>query len=163
MEAFLRRRVAKPLLVLCALCATAESLPAAARPEVISGRVVAFSGALLCMNGNGYWSTLIRVQHPKDSSAEFIRVDFSLPCEESPRWFPTEPLVQKFRLIRDKQSDSVLQELMGSEDVTTGKKFDADPSLPIWKCLPGAENEKLPFGQMVQGYRSKDWPLMPVL
>jgi hypothetical protein len=72
-------------------------------------------------------------------------------------------LNQKFRLIRDKDSDRVLEEFMGPGDESTGQKTNHDSSFPIWKRLPGTEQEKLPFGQVVPGYQSLDLPLQPVL
>lgn len=125
------------------------------RHETISGRVVAYSGIPTCLNGNGYWSIVIRVQKPKDGASEFVLVDFSLPCGKSPEWVSTKPSVQKFRLSRQKDCDSVLKE-------STTAEHEQDLVVPIWNYPPGAEHEKLPFGQLLPCYRSVDLPLAPV-
>ena len=145
------------LLTLCFVCASISTIPAPhIRHETISGRVVAYSTALACLNGNGCWSMVIRVQRPKDIRSEFIRVDFTLPCGKSPEWVSAKPSIQRFRLFRRKDCDAVLAEFMAEEP----KK---DPSIPIWKYLPGSENNKLPFGQVMPCYRSLDLPLAPVV
>jgi hypothetical protein len=108
------------------------------------------------MNGNAYWSMIIRVQRPKDNRSEFIRADFSLPCEKSPEWVSAKPSIQKFRLFRQKDCDAVLGEFMDIEP-------KHDSAIPIWKHPPGAEHESLPFGQVVPCYRSADQPLVPVV
>ena len=120
------------------------------------GRVVAYSGALACLNGNGHWSMIIRVQQPKDKRSKLIRVDFSLPCDKSPEWVSGKPSIQKFRLFRQKDCDAVLGEFMKTEP-------KQDAAIPIWKHPPGAERETLPFGQVVPCYRSVDLPLVPVV
>jgi hypothetical protein len=156
--------MAKTLLLLCCGCTMAQSRPFAssAQHEVISGDIVAYSNGLVCLNGNSYWSLIIHVWHPKDVATEFIKVDLSLACEDSPKWLSARPAITNFRLIHEKESDVILREFLDSEDPTTGKKTNQNPSLPIWKRVPGTENEKLPFGQTVRGYRSLDLPLAPL-
>jgi hypothetical protein len=145
------------LLGLCLTCAsTCWSIP---RPshETILGRVVAYSRPPACLNGNGYWSMIIRVQRSKDIRPEFIRVDFTLPCDKSPEWVSAKSSIQKFRLFRQKDCDAVLAEFMNSE-----RKQDS-LAIPIWARPPGAEPDALPFGQGVPCYRSVDLPLAPVV
>jgi hypothetical protein len=135
------------LLVLLLACPSISASPAA-RPhvETISGRVVAYSGALECLNGNAYWSMVIRVSHPKDPRSEYIRVDFSLPCDKSPEWLSTKLPIQKFHLFRQKDCDAPLEE-----------------TIPAWKNPPGVEQITLPFGQVIPCYRSIELPLTPVV
>lgn len=92
----------------------------------------------------------------KNIQSEFIRVDFTLPCGKSLEWMSSKPSVQKFRLIRQKECDSALS---GSVD----KESQENPILPIWEYPPGAEHERLPFGQVLPCYRSLDLPLIPVV
>ena len=133
--------------------------------EVIAGRIVAYSRALTCMNGNAYWSMIIHVKdHAKDVPSEFIQVQFSLPCDETPKWVMHKSSLQKFRLTRQRDSDSVLEEFMdcanGSQGVQAGESC---VKVPIWKHVPGKEQDKLPFGHRVPSYRSIDLPLKPVV
>ena len=145
------------LSILCITSVCISGLPALGQHhETVSGRVVAYLGALTCLNGNGYWSMVIRVQQPKNGYSKFIRVDFSLPCENSPQWVSTKPSIQKFHLFRQKNCDAVLS---GSVD---GEPMQ-NPTKPMWKYTPGTEHEALPFGQVVPCYHSIDLPLAPVV
>jgi hypothetical protein len=99
---------------------------------------------------------IIRVQQPKDSHSEFIRVDFSLPCKESPEWVSTQPSIQKFRLIRQKSCDEILAGSVGDEPTQNSP-------MPFWRYPPGAEHVTLPFGETMPCYRSVDLPLVPVV
>jgi hypothetical protein len=142
-------------LILCIACVS--SSPALGQHhETVSGRVVAYSGAPTCLNGNNYWSMLIRVEQPKNGHSKLIRVDFSLPCEKSPEWISTNPSIQKFHLFRRKNCDEVLS---GSADQEPTLKS----TMPMWKYTTGAEHEPLPFGHIVPCYRSLDLPLTPVV
>jgi hypothetical protein len=70
----------------------------------------------------------------------------------------SKPSVQDFRLRREQDADSVLREFFDC-----GKSSAPCPQWPIWKRVPGAEQETLPFGQVVPNYRSVDLPLAPVV
>jgi hypothetical protein len=145
------------LLILCFMCASASPISSASpRQEAILGRVVAYSGALACLNGNGYWSMLIRVQQPRGARSEFIRVDFTLPCDKSPEWVSVKPAIQKFRLSRQKDCDAVLEEFSDSVP-------KQNTPIQRWAYPPGSEHDALPFGQVVPCYRSVDLPLAPVV
>jgi len=150
------------LLILYVTCAniSVHSAPAP-QPLTITGRVVAYSGALACLNGNGYWSILIRVEQPKNLTSQLIRVDFSLPCDKSPEWVSAKPVVKSFRLVRDKNADTALSGCLQ-------EKCDKNPrvqnqSLPIWKRPVGGNDETLPFGRILPSYRSAYLPLAPVV
>ena len=82
----------------------AFSTPTPAK-EIVSGRIVAYAGPLTCLNENAYWSMVIRVQSPKEDASQFIRVQFSLPCGDEPQWLKAKSSIQKFHLIREKESD----------------------------------------------------------
>jgi len=128
--------------------------------EKVTGRIVAYSSALACLNGNGYWSMLIRVQDRATGLApRFVQVQFFLPCAEHPEWLDRKPSVQKFRLKRQQDSDSVLTEFYDCPPDSA----DKCPHLRMWRPVPGTEDEKLPFGHRVPSYRSIDLPLVPVV
>lgn len=145
------------LLTLCITCLVSPTFSSSrAQPEAISGQIVAYSMSPACLNGNDYWSMLIRVQRPKDIPSKLIRVEFSLPCGKSPDWISRKPSIQKFRLVRQKDCDVALAGLT-DEDSKQGL------ALPIWKYPSGTEHSALPFGQVVPCYRSMDLPLAPVV
>jgi hypothetical protein len=138
------------LLLLCFMC-TALSALSAPRPrqETILGRVVAYSVSPACLNGNGNWALVIRVQRPKDGRSQFIRVDFTLPCRARPAWLGATPPIHKFQLFRQKNCDEVL---VGPTDDEPKKTLN----LPHWEYLRGIEPHMLPFGQVVPCYSSAD-------
>jgi hypothetical protein len=61
------RRLALVILRFTCLCISVFGAPRP-RPETVSGQVVAYSTQLGCLNGNGYWSMIIRVEKPKEAS-----------------------------------------------------------------------------------------------
>jgi hypothetical protein len=133
--------------------------------ETLAGRIVAYSGELMCLNGNAYWSMLIRVEnHAPDIPPQFVEVRFSLPCDKQPEWLNGKSSLRKFRLRRDPDFDSVLKEFLdcGPKSPSGGAP---EPCLqvPMWKRVPGAEPATLPFGQRVPSYLSVDLPLTPTL
>ena len=145
------------LLIVGIICASIPGSSLPGRPhETISGRVVAYSGGLACLNSAASWSMVIRVQHPNDPSSKFLRVDFSLPCKKIPEWVSTKPSIQRFRLFRQKSCDDVL---LASADKPVPDSLD----MALWKYPPGTEGERLPFGQIVPCYGSVDFPLIPVI
>ena len=126
---------------------------------------MAYSNGLVCLNGNAYWSMLIHVQdHGSNVPSQFVEVKFSLPCNKSPEWLIHKSSLKTFRLTRDQDADSVLNELIdcGTESLS-GHTPEPCPHAPMWKRVPSAEHEKLPFGQRVPCYRSVDLPLAPVV
>jgi len=137
------------------------SIFAFARHETVAGRIVAYDKPLACLNGNAYRSVVIRVENPKKVGSEFIRVEFSHPCDETPKWLGTRSPIQKFRLIREKERDEELKEFLDCEDLTS--HVTKRCPRPIWEHVPGAERESLPFGQRLPCYRSEDLPLAPVV
>lgn len=161
-----RRHLMPRLLVfLVVFCTSILAFSAPhAKVESISGRIVAYANPLTCLNGNAYWSMIIHVHDPRNIPSEFIQVPFSLPCGEAPEWLTAKSPLQKFRLIREKDSDSVRKEFMEcSSDSPSGHAAQPCAPVPIWKRVPDTERDRLPFGQRVPCYRSADLPLTPVV
>lgn len=155
-------RLFRPVFLLIVALAHSASASAAlpSKVETITGQVVAYSSGLACLNANSYWSMLIRVEKRTPlARPEFLRVDFSLPCNQSPKWLNRKPPMQKFRLRRKKDADSVLKEFF---DCAPTSSLPC-PNFEMWKRVPGAEKEQLPFGNVVPSYRSLDLPLLPVI
>jgi hypothetical protein len=108
---------------------------------------------------------LIRVQgHARDIPSHFVEVSFSHPCDKSPEWLARKSSLQRFRLTRDQDADSFMKEFIGCV-VESHSGYGPEPCshLPMWKLVPGAELEELPFGQRVPNYRSVDLPHAPVV
>ena len=103
-------------------------------------------------------------QNPKKVGSEFVSVQFSHPCAGIPKWLKTSSSIQEFHLIRQRESDAKLKEFWDCADQSLREEErQGCPPLNRWKRIPGAEQESLPFGQIIPGYRSADLPLVPVL
>ncbi len=156
------RPLARVFLSIGILISSSLAFPESSKVETVVGRIVAYSDGLTCLNGNAYWSMLIRVEnHAPDTPPQFVEVRFSLPCDKQPEWLNRKSSPRKFRLRRDQGADSVLKEFMdcGPEPPS------GQPCLhiPMWKRVPGAKPATLPFGKRVPSYLSVDLPLTPVL
>jgi hypothetical protein len=161
-----RRPLANVFLLMGILTSTCLAFSEhSSKIETMAGRIVAYSNGLMCLNGNAYWSMLIHIQdHATDVPSQFVEVQFSLPCNKSPEWLTRKSSIQKFRLTRNEDADSVLREFI---DCDAGSPSGHTPEpcshVPMWKHVPSAEHEKLPFGQRVPSYLSVDLPLAPVI
>ena len=132
-------------IISCILCASISTIAVPSpKHETIVGQVVAYSSSLACLNGITEWSMLIRVQHSEADLPKFLRVNFTLPCRQSPRWMSAKPSIQKFFLSRQRDCDEALA---GSVEGANNQNL-AIP-LPIWQYPPGSEHDKLPFGIVV--------------
>ena len=160
-----RRPLAKVFLLGILVSTSLAFAEPSSRVETMAGRIVAYSDGLTCLNGNAYWSMLIHVQdHATDIPLQFVEVRFSLPCNKSPEWLTRKSSRQKFRLTRDRDADSVLNEFIDcAAEPPSGHTPEPCSHLPMWRRVPNAEDEKLPFGQRVPSYRSVDLPLVPVV
>jgi len=158
----IRRLLAAALLLLGTLSPTNLAFcEPSSKVEEITGRIVAYSSGLACVNGNGYWWMLIRVQDRTTAlPPRFVQVEFSLPCTEHPEWLGRKPSVQKYRLKRQQDADSVLKEFYDCPPESAGNCLHLGR---MWSPMPGTEDEKLPYGQRVPNYRSIDLPLAPVI
>jgi hypothetical protein len=154
------RRVAFLLIL---LLAPVYSASAAHRATTLSGQIVAYSSPLTCINGNAYWSMIIRAHASRKQNVEYLRVDFSFPCGDFPAFLSGHSRLRKFRLVRTKDADQPLEQFTGFIDSLTGKTHSNDAGIPAWKATLGMEQEKLPFGQVLPSYQSLDYPLAPVL
>ena len=149
-----------PLTIVCIFMLGSLANAADSNHVTITGRVVAYTNSLACLNSNVYWTMVIHVQPAaKAIPSEFVQVQFSSPCGETPKLFTEKSSLRTFRLQRDKDQDSVLKEFWECSN---------DASKPCshmraWKYVRGMEHEKLPFEKLVPGYRSQDLPIAPVL
>jgi hypothetical protein len=127
----------------------------------VAGRIIAHDRALSCLNGYAWWSVLIRVETPrtKRGSPEYIRVNFSAPCTDIPEWLDAKSSVQKFKLIRDKKRDEVLEQFLPCVARPSSGDIPESCRIPMWLFVPGAEHETLPFGKVIASYRFEKLPL----
>jgi len=157
------------------LCIAFVGVHATAAPrqttEVVSGRIIAYSLTLACLNGNSYWSMVIRVEPYKKLPARFVRVNFSLPCDKTAESVLINPSTQKFHLIRQNSLDSVLEEFIvlkieiidDLQKINEGIESNEISKIPVWHYLPGNERFSLPFREVLPCYYSVEYPSLPLL
>lgn len=147
----------RSLVVLLGVACAASLGLTAPRPKAVtlSGQVVAYSGFLLCTNGNSYGSIILKISKHRRNELGFARVELSGPCGSPPLWDELARL-REFRLKRHTPCDARLEQFMNVEP-------RAAEQFPTWRRFPGAETEALPFGQVLACYHSSDMPIAPVL
>lgn len=130
---------------------------------------VGYSAIPSCLNGNAYWSMLIRLRPSKRAAVSFVQVAFSLPCGKEPKWVLAVPPSERFRVVRLKECDEAV--LTGTDRLEQLRNTGSCapeltcvmPLVPLWVHPPGTESIALPFGQVVPCYSSVDLPSVPFL
>ncbi|MDQ3797839.1 MAG: hypothetical protein M3384_00165 [Acidobacteriota bacterium] len=138
------------------------------KTEIIKAKVVAQRSFALCIYHPCIASLIVRVDDKKQ--AKYLRLDVEyFPLQSKPAGgFPVQ-LVEnskmwKFKAVRRKDRDEPLKESSGvMKNKNVKDTFESVPSIaedelivmPVWKLLPAAENEKLPFGEILPNYYVK--------
>lgn len=115
--------------------------------EQITGVVVAYDElkpSLTCIQ-LCETSLIVRVDEPSEEKPNYIRID--LKFTDFPKGLITNKRRWRFKLVRTAERDEKLEEFIRGEDVY-GKEIKS----PIWRRVPGAEEEKLPFGDVLRSY-----------
>lgn len=120
---------------------------------------MAYASSLVCLNGNAYWSMLIRARDQVKGTPPYLEVRFSLPCNESPKWLAGTQKPRGFRLKRLLDGSTLVEEFIKCAPESS----EPCQKVPAWKRVPGAEKDALPFGQKIPLYQSDDLPFAPVL
>jgi hypothetical protein len=124
--------------------------------EIVRGQIVAYSNVELCSDENADWDMIVAIQDsPKRNASEFIRVFFSLPCDQVPEWPRSKTSLQDFRLIRYRKRDAILREFLDCSNEVP----PTNCQVPMWKRVPGSEHGELPFGRLLPSYRSVGVPV----
>lgn len=161
----LSKQIAYPLVLLRQLAAVFMVLLAAcpgqfvcasrgeAVIEQITGVVVAYDElkpSLTCIEGCET-SLIVRIDKASELRLKYIRIDLRFKDRHS---FPKELISRKglwrFTLIRTPEHDESMEEFILGEDVY-GKNLKTS----IWRRVPGSDEEKLPFGEVLRSYSLK--------
>jgi hypothetical protein len=116
--------------------------------EEITGLAVAYDDVIhtLCIDICDA-SLIIRIDVANEAKPRFIRVDLKF----RPKKFPKELIMGKkrwrFKLTRTASLDGDFDEFILGKSAA-GKEF----KIPRWALIPGAEDEKLPFGETLHSY-----------
>jgi hypothetical protein len=93
---------------------------------------------------------IVRVDNSKKEEPDYICVDFRYSDRHFPNALVEGKKRWRFVLDRTKDHDKPIEQFVRAVDAKTGK--DIGPGSPMWKLLPGAEDEQLPFGKVIPSY-----------
>ena len=129
--------------------------------ETIVGNVIAYNQALnliMITSAPSRAAFIVRTHPTGHKPSQLIEVHYAYWSSEKPDngGFPDELItgtrLWRFKLVGDAPCEPLL-DAVPFTDVKTGK--EVGERLPVWKLLPGAENEKLPFGETLPCYSLK--------
>lgn len=94
-------------------------------------------------------SLIVRIQSRGSCRVQYARVDFRFRKSSS---FPRQLIKHKrrwrFRVIRTSSLDEPIYEYLVQERTP----YSEEKKYPNWKMVPGAEDEKLPYGETLPSY-----------
>ena len=135
-------------LVLVVFCCSVGLANNNSQVEKVRGTVIAYDyvkSITPCYKGRCEASLIVRIDA---NQPEFIRVNFQYSEGRAPRQLVQRSRQWSFHLVRTSDLDEPIDEVIkyggdgkGNETVMT-----------IWKSIPGAESEKLPFGEVLRSY-----------
>jgi hypothetical protein len=167
-DIFFRDKMRIALITLLIAASSISGLAKSPKRETIVGTVIAYDqlNNLIQMTFAPSRVVFVVRTHPSGHKpSKLIEVLYTYWSSEKPNngGFPDELVASarpwRFKLIRD-TGCGPLQETAPFTDVKTGK--DTGERLPIWKLLPSADSEKLPFGETLPCYSLKARDYKPV-
>jgi hypothetical protein len=126
--------------------------------EKIVGTVVAQYSFLPCVYHPCAVWLIVRARNTDDNRARYLRVTVEyFPAPYLPDGgFPTELVAKarewKFEAVRVKEREQAVEKYLTMVDSKTGEDVSERMAVPAWKLLPGAENERIPVGEVVPYY-----------
>lgn len=121
--------------------------------EKITGTVIAYYQSP--MDGVCYHlcvgTLLVRIDKSSGVESGYIRVHFRYPVGKYPQKLISSKRRLRFKLVRHGEYDKIpFREFIPMVNKRTGEESDSD--FPAWRRVPGAEAEKLPFGEAPPSY-----------
>ena len=130
----------------------ASSSHCEAKVEEIGGSVIAYdeiqANWIPCYEGDCEGSLIVRIGMPNEAIPGYIRVDFKYKAGKFPKKLIRSKQVWRFRLERTQHLDQPLYEYV----IQAASSYSAEKKYAIWKLIPGAEREQLPFDQRIPSY-----------
>jgi len=130
---------------------------AASKRITLVGTVVAYNQVLnlaQITSAPNVAAFIVRTRATNREPMRLIQVNYAYwisnkSTGESPDELFTHGRSWRFALTKATGCAALVEDMRGT-DVNTGKEIGE--RLPIWKLLPGAENEKLPYGETLPCY-----------
>lgn len=94
-------------------------------------------------------SLIARIHSADNESRRYVRIDFTFRNNFSfPRQLISQKRLWRFSVIRTKSLDEPIYEYI----VQNQSSYSQEKKYPIWELVPGAKDEKLPFGETLPSY-----------
>jgi hypothetical protein len=84
----------------------------------------------------------------KGANPNYVRIAFEYPDREFPIQLTLKTMKSRFKVRRTPAQDGTFEEFRFIKEEGTG----AESKIPNWKLLPGADQERLPFGTKLESY-----------
>lgn len=149
---FMCKRILVTVLALTLVAFHAYAQDKRDKPEWINGFVVAYDAieaTTPCYRGCERYF-IVRIDSENDNEeARYIRVGVRLKESQSfPRELITTKRLWRFKVMRTPTLDEPVYEFI----IQNATEFAAEKKYFIWKLIPGAEGEKLPFNERIASY-----------
>jgi hypothetical protein len=123
----------------------------------LEGVVVAHDQKLisnLCFDGVCDGSLIVRLSNTKESKATYVLIDFSYSVRKPPYGSLDVKKKFEFTVLRTEYNDRPLREFFPRRPrLVEGSIKEDDSTVPMWRFVRGAENEKLPYGEVIPSYK----------
>ena len=142
------------LLAVLLFCVSIQGVTQTQRREKIIGTIVAYQGELVahgCFDSICGASVIVRLDRPKQSRAKYVRVDFAYADNTSPYEALNANKRWRLTVIRSQDHDVPLKRFFELE--VEGTKQKSETAIPMWILVLGAENEGLPYGEVLPSYQ----------
>lgn len=123
----------------------------ASKVEGLVGTVIAYDEIKSwtpCVRGECEGSLIVRVAKPDANQPRYVRVDFRFSMSKPPKKLVKNKRLWRFKLIRTKELDEPIDEFI----IYNMGVYNRERKVRIWKIIPGAEDEKLPFEETLPSY-----------
>lgn len=145
------KKVAVNLFVVALFAFDGYAQEKSQKAEWLNGVVVAYDAIKAdspCYGGCER-SLIVRLEAEKEEESRYIRLDVRI---QEGHTFPIELIANKrlwrFRVVRTSGLDEPIYDYILQNATASAK----EKKYPIWKLIPGAEGEKLPFGDKISSY-----------
>jgi hypothetical protein len=151
MRTMLRRRAVALSILVFLISSVVGAGERAGKIEEITGDVVAFEYPKSwgpCYRRMCEGSLIVRIAKADEKVPRYIRVDFRYAESKPPRSLVQSKRRWRLKLFRTVGNDEVIEEFIHYEK----DALSPERNEPVWKLVPGAEDEKLPFGEKIPSY-----------
>lgn len=119
--------------------------------EQLTGTVIAYDYIKAwtpCHKRRCEGSLIMRIDGSDQTQARYIRIDFGYVQGKPPRQLIERKRRWRFKAVRTSNLDEPIYEFIKYEK----DAYSEDRNAAIWRFIPGAEGEKLPFGDTLPSY-----------